>query len=388
MASANIVVDKKTVLVWQDDNDAKSVVKDWESAKKYCNNLTLQGYDDWFLPTAEQLLTITDKNIYLPSIKKEFKNVTSSTYWSSSVNVSDSKYAWNVNFSGGNSGSSSKTDKNYLRCARAGQSELLNFDKLISKLVEEELKNIPKPPSELKLVKDEFETTAEFNKRVDSTKIKQKQEIVEYKKSYATAKVQAKINAIKNALEITWGKPTLTNLKYDADNGYFVADISFEAKKEFSKKVAIKVQREDAKAFKDEFASLKPEAVFEYDGSSVKLKDIRVPYKKKTYMALFTDMNIDDTKVAVNIKNDISVESSFRSSVIVAQNEVSSFNASKLNNFRELDNLLKNSKQAKEDKTKWLFVVGIENMSLQIYILCTEVQRCLFNSSKEVRSSK
>lgn len=360
-AFANMVVDKKTGLTWQDDNDAKSVQKDWNGAKSYCEELALDGYSDWFLPSVEQLLTITDKGRSNPSIKKEFSSVTSSRYWSSSLGVSGSKHAWHVYFYyGGSSSYGTKASKYYVRCARAGQSDTLNFDKLISTLVEKELKNIPAPSTELKLVKDEFETTLEFNERVAKTKEKQKIIVEDYKKKYANTKQTAKDNAIKKALEITWGKSTLTNLKYDADNGYFVANISFEAKKDFAKKVAIKVDRQDAKSFKADFDSLKPQAVFDYDGSSVKLKDIRVPYKEQTYMAQFTDMNIDETRVAVNITNDVSVDKSFNTSITVARNEVATFDASKLKNLNELENLLKKSKQVLSDNKKWLFVVGIE----------------------------
>ena len=360
LSFARVVVDNETGLMWQDNNEAKSVKKSWESAKDYCQELELDGYGDWFLPTHEQLQTITDKSRNKPAVKSIFVNVASSYYWSSSPAVSDSKGAWCVYFKYGQSNGGLKTVKLYVRCARAEQSEILNFDELVSKFIDKELKIIPKPSSELKLTKDEFETTAEFNKRVAKTKKSQKKIVAKYKRDYERAKAKAKNRAIKKALEYTWGKPTLKNLKYDADNGYFVADISFEAKKDFSKKVAIKVDRKNARSFKKEFTSLKPQAIFDYDGSSVKLKDIRVPYKKKFYTAMFTDMNIDDTRVAVNIKNDVSVDSNFNSSVIVAKNEVSSFDASKLKNFRELDNLLKNSRAVKTSKKKWLFVVGIE----------------------------
>ncbi|MEA2051050.1 MAG: DUF1566 domain-containing protein [Campylobacterota bacterium] len=47
-------------------------------------------------------------------------NLTSSNYWSSSPNVSNSSNAWNVNFKNGNSNNNNKTNKNYVRCARAG----------------------------------------------------------------------------------------------------------------------------------------------------------------------------------------------------------------------------------------------------------------------------
>jgi len=360
LSVANVVMDKKTNLMWQDNGDRKSLQKDYNSAKNYCKKLNLNGYDDWYLPTHEQLLTITDKSKYNPSIKSEFKNITSSRYWSSSPYVSDAKYAWNVNFKFGNSDFNYKTDKLYVRCARAGQSDTLNFDTLISTLIQTELENLPKPPSELNLLRDEFESTAEFNARVSKTKKNQKSIVEKYQKKYFKAKQNAQKNAIKKALEITWGKPLLSNLKYDADNGYFIANIKFEKKKDFKKKVAIKVDRKNARSFKKEFSSLKPQAIFDYDGSSVKLKDIKIPYKNKSYLAQFTDMSIDDTRVAVNLTNELHVESYSGTNITIGKNLVSTFDARKLTNFRELDKLLSKSKQVKKDKKKWLFVVGIE----------------------------
>ena len=361
LSVANVVVDKKTNLMWQDNYDAKNVKKDWNGAKNYCKDLKLNGHEDWFLPSHEQLLTITDKSKYNPSIKKEFNNSTSSFYWSSSSVVSRSEGAWGVDFKGGNSNGGNKAYEYYVRCARAGQSDTLNFENLISTLIEKELKNIPKPPSELSLIRDEFESTTEFNARVKKTKASQKREIVKYKKKYASSQAKAKENSIKKALEMTWGKPLLSNLQYDADNGYFVAKISFEAKKSFQKKVAIKVQRKDARAFKNEFSSLKPQAVFDFDGKNIVLKDIRIPYKSKTYAALFTDLNIAETRVAVNIKNDdLKLDNSVDTKITIAANAVGSFDASGLRNYAELDNLLKKSKQVKTNNKKWLFVVGIE----------------------------
>ena len=235
-----------------------------------------------------------------------------------------------------------------------------SFGSLVEKIIKDELSSIKKPPKEIKLVKDEFETTSEFNARVAKVRKTQKQKIKKYKKRYNLAKRDAKRVAIKKALQFTWGKPVLKNLKYDADNGYFVADISFEMKKDFHKKVAIKVDRKSARDFKKRFHSLNPQALFDYDGSSVKLKEIRVPYKHKKYVALFTDMSIDDTKVAVNISNKFNVDSTISTSVKVAKNSVVTFDASKLRNFNELKNLLKDSKAVKQDGSKWLFVVGIE----------------------------
>ena len=235
-----------------------------------------------------------------------------------------------------------------------------DFSKIIEGLTKKELASIPKPPSEIKLVKDEFETTAEFNARVVKTKKTQKKLIASYKKKYKNVKQNAKKRAIKKALQYTWGKPILSNLKYDADNSVFIADVTFENKKDFSKKVAIKVKRKNARAIKRAFHTLKPQAVFDYDGSSVKLKKLRVPYKKKLYAVYFTDYNINDTAVAVNLKNDYSVDTNINTSISVAKSEVSSFDASNLRDFGKLERLLNSSKAVSKNRHKWLFVIGIE----------------------------
>ena len=57
---ANTVKDNHTGLEWQDNRDAKTVKRDWQGAKGYCQELTLAGYDDWRLPTIKELQSIID----------------------------------------------------------------------------------------------------------------------------------------------------------------------------------------------------------------------------------------------------------------------------------------------------------------------------------------
>lgn len=96
-------------IMWQDNKDTKTVARDWESAKRYCRSLSFLGYNDWYLPTKEQLLTLYDNKYYL-------KNVVSGLYWSSSP--SSSSNAWYVYFENGYSSYYPKTGKNPVRCAR------------------------------------------------------------------------------------------------------------------------------------------------------------------------------------------------------------------------------------------------------------------------------
>jgi len=351
-----VFYDKETNLTWQDNSESKSIKRDWYSAKIYCESLSLCGVTNWYLPMVEQLQKLYTKKSFL-------KKFTSNFYWSNGTNRSSNIYSQVVRFDNGNYGFYNKDSKQYVSCVRNGQFDFLTFDtfnEAVEKLIKKELLSISKPPKNVQLVKDEFETTKEFELRVKETKIKQHKEIQKYEKKISSAKIKAKKVALKKALEYTWGKPLLSHLKYDADNGYFVAKLSFEVKKDFDKKVAIKVSRKNAKDFKNKFNTLKPQAIFDYDGKSVSLKDIKVAYKNSSYLAQFTDMSIDDTKVAVNISNEFDTPKIESSNITVVESSVSTFDASKLRDYKVLDRMLKKIPQAKLDKTKWLFVVGIE----------------------------
>lgn len=106
-------------LMWQDDYTSKTIERDWKDAKKYCSELELGGFSDWFLPSKNLLENIVDKRRN-PTIKKEFKFIVSGDYWSSSL-LSDSFTAWLVRFKDGHTYSYFGIYSNYVRCARAGQ---------------------------------------------------------------------------------------------------------------------------------------------------------------------------------------------------------------------------------------------------------------------------
>lgn len=85
-----IVTDNITGLIWQDDNVTKEMKIKWDDdAHNYCKALTLGEYDDWRLPSIEELQTITDYSRFNPAIKKEFVNF-ASDYWSSTVKIKNS----------------------------------------------------------------------------------------------------------------------------------------------------------------------------------------------------------------------------------------------------------------------------------------------------------
>ncbi|MBN2782884.1 MAG: DUF1566 domain-containing protein [Campylobacterales bacterium] len=121
--SGDIVTDNTTGLFWQDNSDAKELTKTWQEAIDYCEALKLGGYSDWRLPNKNELLSIVDYSLYIPSINSTFENITSGYYWSSTTNADSTSYAWDVDFGYGGAGNYGKTGSTYVRCVRGGQFE-------------------------------------------------------------------------------------------------------------------------------------------------------------------------------------------------------------------------------------------------------------------------
>lgn len=116
-----VVTDTVTKLIWQDNEEAKIVVKNWADANSYCKNLTLGEYGGWRLPTRKELLSIVDYTTHSPAIQKGFKYGGGGLldgYWSSSFYLVDNDYVWSVDFAEGSISAKHKTDTNPVRCVR------------------------------------------------------------------------------------------------------------------------------------------------------------------------------------------------------------------------------------------------------------------------------
>ena len=96
-----VVIDNTTGLMWQDDAEAKTVSKNRQDAKAYCQALTLGGYTDWRLPTIRELKSIVDRGRYKPATDLVFQNVENYGYWSSTPDASGSGEIWGINFING-----------------------------------------------------------------------------------------------------------------------------------------------------------------------------------------------------------------------------------------------------------------------------------------------
>ncbi|NPA66249.1 MAG: DUF1566 domain-containing protein [Epsilonproteobacteria bacterium] len=113
-----VVVDTRTNLMWQDDNDAATVTKRWEDAIDYCEALTLGGYSDWHLPNHNEILGLVDITRVGPAIDSTFQNFVNDEYWSSTTKPGSSSYAFVVDFYNGGDDWVSKTRDYYIRCVR------------------------------------------------------------------------------------------------------------------------------------------------------------------------------------------------------------------------------------------------------------------------------
>ena len=114
----DVVIDTTTNLMWQDDADADTITRDWVGAIDYCETSALGGFNDWRLPSFNELYLLVDISVYNPAISSIFINVISSDYWSSTTYAPNTTNAWLVNFYSGFDTAGTKTVTGYVRCVR------------------------------------------------------------------------------------------------------------------------------------------------------------------------------------------------------------------------------------------------------------------------------
>ena len=116
MYFSNTVKDNYTGLIWQKEDDG--VKRNWKDAKRYCRNLSLDGYSDWRLPTMEELYYLGDITKIKPAIDTNYFSVKNSWYWSSTTYKNDSYGVRGLDFEYGNDAWVNKLSKNFVLCVR------------------------------------------------------------------------------------------------------------------------------------------------------------------------------------------------------------------------------------------------------------------------------
>ena len=117
---AATLTDPDTALMWQDVVENKSVILTWQEAKENCEELDLEGFDDWWLPSESEMATIVD--VSRPAgrrIKKGFIHYKKNgTYWTASTYAWNAPHAWVVDFGSGASYTLPKEERRFVRCVR------------------------------------------------------------------------------------------------------------------------------------------------------------------------------------------------------------------------------------------------------------------------------
>lgn len=115
--SENIVFDSTQNLMWQDDIETTNK-EDIILAITYCEELVLNGYIDWELPSIKQLQSLIDQNQKEGYLQKSFMFSKNDKYWSNTQNVNNKEQYWYVDFQTGKVSFDEKKSLNYLRCVR------------------------------------------------------------------------------------------------------------------------------------------------------------------------------------------------------------------------------------------------------------------------------
>jgi hypothetical protein len=73
-------LDPETKLTWTRKDNGRDI--DWNGGARYCDDLTLEGFTDWRLPTIDEIEKLYDPNDTVYKIRKPFE-LTACCHWSS-----------------------------------------------------------------------------------------------------------------------------------------------------------------------------------------------------------------------------------------------------------------------------------------------------------------
>lgn len=123
LSYAEVLTDPATAFMWQDVAENRGVILTWNEAKENCEELDLEGFDDWWLPSESEMATIVD--VSRPAgrkIKKGFIYYKrNATYWTSGTYAWNAPHAWVVDFGNGSSYTLPKEERRFVRCVRCSE---------------------------------------------------------------------------------------------------------------------------------------------------------------------------------------------------------------------------------------------------------------------------
>ena len=120
-AGTDTVTDARTSLTWS-HTLGEGNFKKAEKLIAEANKMKLGGFDDWRLPTVEELFCLADRSRHSPAIDTNFfPDTKSDWYWTSSSSAFDSGGAWVVGFSGGGSSGFGRSGSAFVRAVRSAR---------------------------------------------------------------------------------------------------------------------------------------------------------------------------------------------------------------------------------------------------------------------------
>lgn len=112
-------IDEKTGLIWQDNSEVGEKDLSHEEALHYCQDLKVDGFSDWRLPTLKEAYTIVDLTVNRPALKKGFDIHDDGRYWTSTRFAKDpQKEAWYISMSYGEAEAYKRSRIYHVRCVR------------------------------------------------------------------------------------------------------------------------------------------------------------------------------------------------------------------------------------------------------------------------------
>lgn len=110
-AQGDVVIDHKTGLMWQRHDDGIPYI--YEDAYIYTTIIEAGGFDDWRLPSIEELLSLLDSTRYNPAIdSRTFPNTkTDLSYWTDTYLGTYQDTIWVVDFKKGDDAHAEKVGK-------------------------------------------------------------------------------------------------------------------------------------------------------------------------------------------------------------------------------------------------------------------------------------
>jgi len=115
--SNEVATDSLTQLAWQRHTPSETFT--WQEAEQYCACLSLEGHDDWHLPSRMELVSIVDYRKQDPSLDAAaFPDTPFEWFWSASPVAGDTRYWYVAFFDGDTHASTPDADYRCVACAK------------------------------------------------------------------------------------------------------------------------------------------------------------------------------------------------------------------------------------------------------------------------------